>query len=190
MDFYRRIFPLRIAAARSACQRAIISSDGSRWGNARKRSRTLPPPHFSVSFVPSTTPNGGIGVLCASSTQNFWAVCQGWKGQSAGGAQRRPNAAERRSRKAATNACTSRFNPAEPVAPSLCVPAHQGPLRRLPSHLLCATRPFLPVLHQPSCLTYLKRIPVVKHKMQVSIATACGRCEFCFARGFGCMSRD
>jgi hypothetical protein len=26
-----------------------------------------------------------------------------------------------------------------------------------------------------------------EYKMQVSIASACGRCELCFARGFGCM---
>ena len=34
----------------------------------------------------------------------------GGKGQSAGGAQRRPDAAQSRPRKAATNACASRFN--------------------------------------------------------------------------------
>ena len=74
-------------APRRGHARFAPRGDGGRRGNARKRSRTLPPPHFSVSFVPSTTPNGGIGVLRACSTQNFWAVCQRGKGQSAGGAQ-------------------------------------------------------------------------------------------------------
>jgi hypothetical protein len=39
--------------------------------------------------------------------------------------------------------------PSEPVAPSICVSAHQGPLRRLPPHLLCATRPPPPVPFTP-----------------------------------------
>jgi hypothetical protein len=75
----------RFAPRRGHARRAP-RGDGGRREIARKRSRTLPPPHFSVSFIPSTTPNGGIGVLRACSTQKFWAVCQAGKGQSAGGA--------------------------------------------------------------------------------------------------------